>query len=74
MIEYTEETITQKIPVKYFCDKCKKEITNFMEIQEMYFIKFQGGYDSVFGDGVEVECEICQDCLKEMIGEFCRVK
>jgi hypothetical protein len=31
----------------------------------------RGGCASVFGDGNEVSCDLCQGCLKELIGDFC---
>lgn len=57
------------------CDRCKKEYStdNFVETQEFHHIKFIAGYGSVFGDMNSVEADICQHCLKELIGDFCRV-
>jgi hypothetical protein len=57
------------------CDICGKEynIEDWLEIQEFHHINFVGGYGSVFGDGASIECDICQNCLKEMIGNFCRI-
>jgi hypothetical protein len=56
------------------CDKCKKVIENDMELQEAYTIRFTGGFTSVFGDMNEVNCDLCQQCLYELIGEFCTYK
>lgn len=56
---------------KIYCDRCKKEIKEEY-IDEMHRISFVGGYFSVFGDCVKVECDLCQDCLYEMITDFCR--
>ena len=59
------------------CDKCGKEyskVNNPEEIHEFLSIDFVGGYDSVFGDGTDVECDICQHCLHEMIKDICRKK
>lgn len=40
----------------------------------MCFAWFVGekGYGSIFGDGIKIECDICQHCLKKLIGEYCR--
>ena len=59
----------------WICDKCKKiyDINDYMEIQEFHHINFTGGYGSVFGDMNRVECDICQHCLKEMIGDICYI-
>ena len=49
----------------------QKEITDDMELQETYSIHFIGGYTSVFGDMVKIRCDLCQQCLKKLIGDFC---
>ncbi len=69
MINYKEFTTTQYKPVSFQCDKCKKTfgIKDSMEIQEFHHIRFEGGYGSIFGDGVGVECDLCQMCLYGMI-------
>lgn len=54
------------------CDRCKKIITDELEEQEAMTLRFTGGYSSVFGDGANVEVDICQQCLKELVGDFCR--
>jgi len=64
-VEYLEEWI---------CDKCGKSIgDDDMVLQESLSIKFTGGYSSVFGDGNNIEVDVCQNCLKDMIGLFCRI-
>lgn len=63
----------QLIVTGFTCDRCGKTLTNEQpEHQEILHIDFMGGYDSVFGDGVKVECDLCQECLKVLIGDFCR--
>ena len=71
MIIYKTETVEQEIMDKFFCDKCKKEVFGDMELQEAYTIRLMGGYASVFGDGCKVDCDLCQQCLKDLIGDFC---
>lgn len=70
MIKYKTEMVEQQLFDKFICDKCKKEITTDVELQEAYSIHFTGGYFSVFGDTNEIECDLCQHCLKELIGDF----
>ena len=53
------------------CDKCGEIIENDIELQEAYSIRFTGGYSSVFGDMNSVECDLCQSCLYDLIGDFC---
>jgi len=54
------------------CDVCKNTIPldDILELQEMVSIEFVGGYGSVFGDGEQVSIDMCQDCFKEILGEF----
>jgi hypothetical protein len=74
-------TISRKVKrqedhvISVTCDKCKKVIhtDDYTEIQEMHHVRFTGGYGSVFGDESKVECDLCQQCLKEVIGQYCRV-
>lgn len=60
--------------VELTCDICKKVSTDFIDIQEAHYIKFQGGYGSIdeFGDGNVIECDICQECLYKMIKDGMR--
>ena len=44
-----------------------------LEIQEFLRINFVGGYNSAFGDMNRIACDICQHCLKKMIGKHCRI-
>ena len=71
---FQEKTITQQVLDGIECDKCHKfyKIDNIFEIQEFHHINFNGGYGSIFGDGDKIQCDICQYCLKEMIGDFCK--
>lgn len=76
MITYKEKTEIVKETEKIICDVCKKEFLynneNIMEIQEFHHINFRGGFESVFGDDVEVRLDICQHCLKEKLGQYMR--
>jgi antitoxin CcdA len=59
------------------CDVCHKSFdteTDIFETQEFLYINFRGGYGSVFGDGNKVQCEICQHCLKELLGKYLRIE
>ncbi len=65
----------QTVVVGFKCDLCGKELScdgNY-EYQEALHIDFVGGYGSVFGDGTKVECDLCQNCLQDLIKDFCRV-
>ena len=43
------------------------------ELQEFTSLSFIGGYGSVFGDGLTVESDIYQNCLKKHLGPFIRL-
>ena len=76
MIKYEIEKIEQRIPAKITCDVCKKEFDvrkDSFDVQEFLFINFIGGYGSVFGDGSKVQAEICQDCVKKLLGKYLRI-
>jgi len=73
MLKTKTKTIKQEVIESLVCDKCGKGITpdDIIEWQESYSINFVGGYGSVFGDMVEVTCDLCQHCLKDLIGDIC---
>jgi hypothetical protein len=74
MSKIYEDRITNVRQLKSVkCDRCEREFDDALELQEFHTIDFIGGYSSVFGDDTSVECDICQYCLKELIGDFCRV-
>lgn len=72
MIHTTEHT--HQVVSAFTCDKCGKTVQkDSLDYQEGHHINFVGGYSSVFGDGVAVECDLCQDCLKALVGPFARI-
>jgi hypothetical protein len=53
------------------CDICKEHYSfDDPEVDEFEFIRRTGGYSSVFGDEYVVEMDICQYCLKKLIGKY----
>jgi hypothetical protein len=72
---YKEKTKTIKKLVSIECDKCHKVYSkeDWWEKAHFHHINFTAGYGSVFDDHSKIECDICQHCLKEMIGGFCRI-
>ena len=75
MIEH--KIITQEIPVQcaFVCDCCGRRFTNsdIIESQESWHLESVGGFGSVFGDGAHLEVDLCQGCVKKLLGEFIRV-
>lgn len=56
----------------YTCDKCGlvARPEDHIEYQEFTIIRVCGGYGSVFGDGANLQCELCQKCLDELVGKY----
>lgn len=67
MIKYKEKQTVEREMTSKQCDVCKTEYKDCFEVQEFHHIRFTGGYDSVFGDGETVVCDICQHCLKRLL-------
>lgn len=62
------------------CDKCGRKMDTDMaddgadwcELQESLSIAFTGGYGSILGDGNQFELDLCQHCVKELLGPYLR--
>jgi len=72
MVEKKYRQVGMTEVTAYICDKCGRRYDDDIEMQEFHLIRFNGGYGSVFGDGTMVECDVCQHCLKAMIGDIAR--
>ena len=73
MRKYVKEMVSTEQLKVITCDICKKSFdvdNDVMQVQEFHCIDFVGGYGSVFGDDVRIQCDICQDCLKKLIGQY----
>lgn len=70
MKKFKEVEVIEMVPVSIHCDVCKKEITDYMEVQEMFSYTMFCGYNSVFGDGNQISFDICQHCMKKIIEKF----
>ena len=59
------------------CDRCDRlaEIDDTdCEFHEFASIDYKAGYGSIFGDGNQVQIDLCQHCLKETLGAWLRIK
>ena len=75
MIESEDHTTIHRIVVAIICDKCGIRLhreENIWEYQETLRIAFSGGYASLFGDGSKFECDLCQECVRGVLGSFLR--
>lgn len=53
------------------CDRCKRRVEkDDIEFQEFLTIDHRAGYDSVFGDGSRLRLDLCQHCVKAVLGQW----
>jgi len=67
--------VTQEL-TKLTCDGCGLSADKDerpMEFSEFLSHRATGGYGSVFGDGSLVEVDLCQRCVRDILGRFVRV-
>ena len=56
-------------PSSITCDRCRQTWqANTVDVAEFTSIDFTGGYGSTFGDGSQVKLDLCQRCLKTVLG------
>lgn len=56
------------------CDRCGRQAAlGDPEFEEMLCIELKAGYASVFGDGNDVQVDLCQHCLKSVLGPWLRI-
>lgn len=58
------------------CDRCGRKMQVHAtdgEWDEHLTIAFRSGYFSIFGDGNLVECDLCQHCIKKLLGKYLRI-
>ena len=72
MKKYKDIKTIRKQFISITCDKCGKTITNeeILDLQEWLQISFIAGYGSIFDDGEEYQCDLCQQCTKELLGDY----
>lgn len=72
IIEKRRRVVNETIAVQ--CDKCGQlvEAQDTMEYQEMLSISFTGGYAAVLGDGETYALDLCQHCVKALLGPYLR--
>jgi len=62
---------------KYFCDWCKKEITDRSEVNGepmVHTIKFRFFHDDPHDKWWKSNCEICQPCREKLDSFICKLK
>jgi len=57
------------------CDRCKAVfVSGDQAWYEIQSIEYVAGYGSIFGDGNTVSIDLCQECLKQTLGQWLRVE
>lgn len=60
--------------VGFKCDVCDTQYTDVMDTQEFLHYSDVGGYNSIFGDGVSKEIDMCEHCVKKILGTWITTK
>ncbi|EPS6101804.1 hypothetical protein [Providencia manganoxydans] len=56
------------------CDRCKRHAyVDDAEFHEFLSIDRQAGYGSVFGDGQQLKLDLCQHCVKAVLGDWMKI-
>jgi len=60
------------------CDRCGKRVVldsleNRSVAQEFIHINHTCGFDSVIGDGLILDIDLCDGCIKELLLPFARI-
>jgi len=63
------ETKKVKKIIGFKCDRCKKECTDDTQEEALIWSNFCG-YHSIFGDGNKISLHLCQECIKEVLGDY----
>ena len=73
MIKYKKKVVEEFVFDEFVCDYCGRKLSEGdLDLQEVHSITFVGGYSSIFGDGIKVSCDLCQECLRDRIGDIFR--
>lgn len=76
MENYKKKRITQNVLVSVTCDCCKKEYfeSDIFEVEEFLCLEKMAGYVSIFGDGNLIQLDLCQYCVKKLLGKYIRME
>ena len=79
MKKFRKEEQLVDILEEFECDRCHKIIKNesthdLFELQETFSIEVTCGYGSkTWGDLYRAECDLCEQCIYDLISDFARV-
>ena len=72
MIKCKTKAVEAKYVVSISCDCCRKEYFDDIDRQEFLHIDDVGGYNSVIGDDVHYQCDLCSSCVSRLLGKYLR--
>jgi hypothetical protein len=74
MKKFRTETHEVQVAEGCYCDTCQRYVASedTLEHQEMLHLRVNGGYASVLGDGSRWELDLCQHCMKKILGPYLR--
>jgi hypothetical protein len=70
---HRKKKVTKEELIAIVCDACKVSYDDTVEMQEFLSFKNTGGYGSIFGDGYNIEIDLCQQCQKSLLGNYLRI-
>ena len=71
MVSITQP-VTKHEVTSIICDRCKTKIDkNSPAFGSITRIDHRCGYGSVWDDGMHISADLCERCLKDLIGRFC---
>jgi hypothetical protein len=71
MLEYREKTVVEVAAC--ICDRCQRRMSPDdpdFGFQEKLSLAYRGGFGSIFGDGCMVSIDLCQQCVRDTLGEW----
>jgi len=71
-----DKKVTQQQIIGFECSRCKTIYYDDLypfEMQEMLHWRNVGGYGSVWGEGNQVEIDLCQRCTRELLEPFATI-
>lgn len=80
MKNYKEVLTSVKVLNTVVCDCCKTAYENdnsfkdTSEIEEFISIDNVNGYGSIFGDESRMKLDLCQYCVKKLLGNYIRIE
>ena len=73
MIHTRKQPVEVDVLKAVTCDVCQTYYDDPIEIQACIQIQKTCSYGSIFGDEASIECDLCQHCVKALLGGSLRI-